>query len=225
VKKIGLTSRVVAAGDYVEPRDALSHDWIEWTQAQCWTPIALFNSVEDPAAYLRATGVDALILTGGNDAVSNGPDSSYCDLRNKTEFAFLDVAIEERIPVLAVCRGMHILNLYFGGSIEPDIGAAKSDHIATMHSIEISNSVGGIFNGARICTNSYHGQGFCDDRLASDLVAFAHSSEGFVEGLFHLELPIAGIQWHPERNHPSARLDAELANRLFREGGFWHETI
>ena len=122
----------------------------------------------------------------------------------------------------AVCRGMHILNLYFGGSVEADIGASKAQHIATTHPVEISNTVGGIYKRALLETNSFHGQGFHDDGLAPPLTAFAHSTDGFVEGVLHPVLPIVGIQWHPEREHPNAHLDIALIDRLVNEGKFWH---
>ena len=222
MKRVGLTSRVVEASGYHEPRDALSHNWVEWTQARNWMPFALFNSAADPAQYLWENDLDVLILTGGNDAVSHSSKDSYCEIRNRSEVAFLDVAVEEGIPVFAVCRGMHMLNLYFGGSVESDIGGAKENHIATTHPIEISNSVGGIFDTERLCTNSFHSQGFHDDRLAPALTSFAHSTDGYVEGVIHPELPIVGIQWHPEREHPNANLDVILVDRLVHEGSFWH---
>lgn len=219
---VGLTMRVEQAEGHDEPRDALSHDWIRWIEARGWTPLPVANDLADPKEYLGAMGVDAIVLTGGNDAVPrDGARSDYCSARNRTETMVLDWATASGASVLAVCRGLHMVNLYFGGTVVPDIGAYKAAHVAHDHRLEILDSLGGTLDGRYLQTNSYHEQGVTKERIADVLRSFAVSSDGLVEGAVHAEFPILAVQWHPERKNPAAQFDILAATRLFNEGAFW----
>lgn len=214
--------RVVQATGYHEPRDALSHDWIDWAERQGWTPLPLSNNLADPAGYLDALKVGAVILTGGNDAIPRADAASdYCPNRNHSERSTLDWAIAGGVPVFAVCRGLHMVNMYFGGSVVSDIGSLKSAHVAQTHELEILNSLGGTIEDSVFETNSYHEQGIGKDGLADVLTPFAASRDGLIEGAFHVDLPVLAIQWHVERDNPATRFDEVAVSRLFHEGAFW----
>ncbi len=220
---VALSMRVVKAVGYHEPRDALSHDWIDWTERHGWTPLPLSNNLAQPVSYLEAMKVGAIILTGGNDAVPRvGIESDHCPSRNRTERMALDWAIATGIPVLAVCRGLHIVNIHFGGTVLPDIGPLKAAHVARNHKLEILDPLGGILAGSDFETNSFHEQGIAKDGLANALRPFIASSDGLIEGAVHSDLPILAIQWHPERDNPAVQFDDIAAARLFDEGVFWH---
>jgi putative glutamine amidotransferase len=214
--------RVVQAIGYDEPRDALSHDWIDWTERHGWTPLPLSNYLKDPARYLKEMKVGAIVLTGGNDAVPrDGVPSDHCPNRNCTERMALDWAIANGVPVLAVCRGLHIVNIHFGGAVIPDIGSLKAAHVARNHKLEILNSLGGILGTPDLETNSFHEQGIAKDGLADALRPFITSGDGLIEGVVHPEFPILAVQWHPERDNPAAHFDDIAVSRLFSEGVFW----
>ncbi len=219
---VALTMRVVQAVGYHEPRDALSHDWIAWTERHGWTPLPLSNNLADPVSYLKAMKVDAIILTGGNDAVPRvGAESDHCSNRNRTERMALDWATATGIPVLAVCRGLHIFNLHFGGEVIPDIGPLKAAHVARNHQLEILDPLGDLMTGREFETNSFHEQGIANDGLAKTLRPFIASRDGLIEGAVHPDFPILAIQWHPERDNPANHFDDLAVSRLFDEGVFW----
>ncbi len=219
---VALTMRVVQAAGYSEPRDALSHDWIDWAEGHGWTPLPLSNKLADTAGYLEAMKVGAVILTGGNDAIPRSAAASdHCPSRNHSEQKTLDWAIAGRVPVLAVCRGLHMVNLHFGGSVVADIGPLKAAHVARNHKLEILDSLGGVVEAPALETNSYHEQGIEKDGLASALKPFARSRDGLIEGAFHTDFPILAIQWHLERKNPAAQFDDIAVSRLFDEGAFW----
>jgi len=218
--KVALTMRTVDAVGYSEPRDAISHDWMRWLASQSYTPVLLPNAIPDPSAFLEEQGAEAIILTGGNDAVAR-PDGSgdFDPLRNRTEFSAIEWAIEKGRPVLGVCRGMHMINLYFGGSMEAEIPVG---HVATVHRIDVEEKYRPVYGDEDgIETNSFHGQGIRPGQLADDLDMIACSADGLVEAAAHTSLPIFGIQWHPERPNPSAEFDSVHARQLFEEGVFW----
>ena len=59
--------------------------------------------------------------------------------------------------------------------------------------------------------------------LGAGLRSFARSEDGLIEGVVHDTLPIIGMQWHPERPHPSTAFDDALAEALRAESGFWRQ--
>jgi len=222
MKKAALTCRVVTAEGYDEPRDALSHDWLRWAEARRLLPFAIPNVLADPASYLSEIAPDILILTGGNDAVAvAGKKSDYTPIRNESERAFLDWALAAGVPVLAVCRGFHIVNLYFEGSVKAEIGERRDAHVANDHDVEILDDLRGAVAADRIQTNSFHTQGVSTDGLAKDLRPFGQSGDGLIEAAVHRVLPCLAIQWHPERSNPGAALDDMLISRLMADGAFW----
>ncbi len=215
--------RVVQAENYVEPRDAISHDWIDWLAARRHDPVLMPNRAPDPARLLGDSGAEALILTGGNDLVARGEDSgAVSEQRNANEAALLAAATERGLPVLGVCRGLHVVNAFCGGGVEPDIGGGPVDHVATTHPLRLCGRLGDLLGDQVLTTNSFHGQAVRDRDLGDNLEAFAISrADRVVEGLCHVALPVLAVQWHPERPGPSRVFDDALIDRLFREGMFW----
>lgn len=110
-------------------------------------------------------------------------------------------------PLLAICRGMQLLNVVQGGTLWQDMSAV--DHPVMLHSqigprgdifhpvkIERHSILGDLF-GEQLEVNSFHHQGV--DRLGKDLKVTAVAPDGMVEAI---EMPghrfVVGIQWHPE---------------------------
>lgn len=223
--RVGLTMRVVGESAYHEVRDALSHDWIDWIQAREHQPVLIPNGIADADAYLKSTGIDALILTGGNDVVPKacGSDETSA-LRNETEKALLIAALQRDLPVLGTCRGMHVINLFFGGAVVSDLRAIAGEvkHVGSLHAVELSTPFSTVAGTDAIATNSYHNQGVTADGIGTDLKPFAVSpGDGLIEGVFHPRRAVLGMQWHPERPGPSTAFDDAVIFRLFREGVFW----
>jgi len=221
--RIALTMRVTGAADYHEPRDAISHDWIDWLAAHGNVPVLVPNRLSNLDGYLAAMQADALILTGGNDVVAtlDRPDAT-ATVRDATEIALLVEARRSGIPVLGICRGLHMVNRYFGGTIEPDLSAGRVSHVAATHEVMLAPGFSDLANNSLVSTNSYHTQGVTLARLASGLHAFATCADDeLIEGLHHVSEPILAVQWHPERPTPRPDFDDALIDRLFQDGAFW----
>lgn len=203
--RLGLTMRVQRCEDSHELRNVLAHDWSVLIRATLgdvsWLPIPNIEaSVKD---YLQRWGIDAVILTGGED-VGTSP------LRDKTEHHVLDYCIERRLPVLGVCRGLQMIQVYCGGDLQnvPSEQHAGSNHLVfPCH--DRSRAVLGTGPSE---VNSYHRQGVYLDRLGPGLHPWLVTSDGLVEGFFHYEKNLLGVQWHPERRLP----DSGLARRLMQ---------
>lgn len=221
---LAISMRVTHNASYPEPRDSLAHDWPTWLDAVGHQPVMLPNRLRDPKAYLRAARVDGLILTGGDSIFPSPDDGEEAQARVVTERAAIDMAIEDNLPILGICRGLQMLNHFFGGEIIDDIATQLPDaqsHVARNHSVELLAPFAEFNEGSRLAVNSYHDQGVVLQGLASDLKVFALSDDGLVEGLVHSELPILAVQWHPERVNPGRDLVMALLGRFLAEGAFW----
>lgn len=159
---------------------------------------------------------DGIILSGGEDVHPghyNKPE--YVELcheideqRDAFEWKVLEHTEKNKIPLLGICRGLQMANVFYGGTLLPHIPAfGKFDHSQTgtsdrYHTVQIDpnsqlNMIVGASSGE---INSAHHQGA--DRLGRGLVANALSADGVVEGMEREDpdLPFLQlVQWHPER--------------------------
>lgn len=181
--------RVTQAADYDEPRDSLSRDWIERLREWGMIPLLIPNGLDDPAAYCASFGPHILVLTGGGDP--GGPPE-----RDATERHLLDGAARSKLPVLGVCRGMQVINLYFGGTLETVEG-----HVACQHPVSICGGWQDYFSPTAD-VNSFHNLAITKGGLGRELQATAFDPDGRIEGFRHQTLPLAGVMWHPERGAP-----------------------
>jgi len=163
-------------------------------------------------------GLDGLLLAGGSDVnpalygAPPGPATSPPDeLRDRLEIALLGEALERDLPVLAICRGLQLLNVALGGTLLQHIEGHKRPAEQEAHAIAIApqSRVAAILGSDRHTVNSRHHQ--CVDRLADGLEATARATpDNIIEAL---ELPgkrfVLAVQWHPEE-----RTDG-LDGRLF----------
>jgi gamma-glutamyl-gamma-aminobutyrate hydrolase PuuD len=202
-------------GDVIEQRDALSHDWIYFLQNFHATTVLIPNSLSDPCLYAKDLGVTRLLLSGGDSlgSLSNTPEQSP---RDSTEFKLLEWALSRNIPVLGVCRGLHVINAFFGGDITRDLCRCipLEAHRGCFHRVKF---VAGDLAGSEASVNSFHDQGVLQDQLSSNLEVVAKTSCGVVEALRHPNRRIEAVQWHPERSRPAQPLDMGILAKWLAE--------
>ncbi len=169
---------------------------------------------------------DGLLLCGGSDIdpkfynEENTASKGINTERDQVEFALLKAFVEAGKPVLGVCRGLQLINVYFGGTLYQDIEtAARHCSFAKddlVHMVEaVQSSVVHKLYGDRFPVNSYHHQAV--KQLGKGLVITARSDEdGVIEAFEHTQLPILAVQWHPERLClAKSREDAVDGSKLF----------
>ena len=209
--RIGVTQRVSVIEEYGERRDCLDQAWILLLQELGYTPVPLPNRIapENVRSYLNRLSIDGVVLTGGNDIAGYTDPETPAPARDAFERAVLDVAVETGLSVVGVCRGLELLNVYFGGDL-----SAVSDHVDVTHEISFVET-NGLSIPETITVNSYHNWGINQDDVAAELTVGGIAPDETVECLFHPSLPIWGIMWHPERDSPSATVDQQILRYVF----------
>lgn len=163
--------------------------------------------------------VDGVIFTGGSDI-----DSSFYGIENKEEiedimklnkirdefeFRLLKSAIKLNKPILGICRGIQLINVYFGGTLYKDINSEYDtdiEHLAPLdckyrktHEIEIdkNSKLYEIYSRTKIEVNSFHHQGL--KKVAKGFKVIAKATDGIVEAIeYEGNNFILGLQFHPE---------------------------
>ena len=192
-------------------------------QTRLVTPQDIFAPPEE---LLSDAG--GLLLTGGPDVDPlnyNEPRDSEAGLEladglDTLEFGLLRYALEHDMPVLAICRGMQLLNVAFGGKLLQDIPGHKAElkngrWESVRHSIYVSPGsklaailgMGGFFR-----VNSRHHQGLREAQKSPRLLASAYSmDDAIIEGLESPEHSwVVGVQCHPERHDEVPKVFANL---------------
>jgi putative glutamine amidotransferase len=192
---VALTQRLCSIEATGEQRDSLDRAWGIFLAALGCRWIALPNQPEYAVSLATQLGVDALILTGGEDWGDN-------PLRDQTEMALLDWASIAGFPVAGVCRGMQVMGRWLSGTLAPvDAGL----HRATRHPVRF-------VDGSTREVNSYHNFGL--ERLPHGLRELATCPrDGRLEAVAGKKL--LGIQWHPEREPKPDPADIRLFHQLF----------
>lgn len=165
----------------------------------------------DPAdadVTARLARFDGILLPGGGDLAphrygATETHTSVYDVDDLQDAFDLQVALRSLdlgIPLLAICRGLQVVNVALGGTLEQDMGGPEHEHRHLVHPVTVRRGTlleraVGVEKAEASC---YHHQRV--DRLGTGLTVTARAADGTVEGL---ELPGApgwftAVQWHPE---------------------------
>lgn len=214
--RLGLTQRVDVVESYGERRDCLDQAWTTLLEEWGYQPVPLPNTVDNPDAYLEAMSLDGLILTSGNDLANLEDPDQPAPERDRFERAALDWASEHTIPVLGVCRGLELINDYFGGTLSTVEEHVAIDHPVTFNTdtLELTQNTD-LTLPEEITANSYHDYGLNPADVADELIPLATAPDGTIEALAHPDYPLVGIMWHPERETNSTEFDRKLFEAMF----------
>jgi putative glutamine amidotransferase len=236
---IGITAEMAAAGWGDSVREAaLSPASYAFAVVQAGGIPVLLPPVLPGAAARLAAGLDGLLFSGGGDIdprrygaepheLADVPDYA----RDAFEFELMRVAIQTRLPFLAICRGIQVLNVARGGTLIQHLPDAVGNrrHAADPvrmgeHDVRIeAGSRLGLLLGpqAQVPTSQHQAV----QRLGSGLNAVAWADDGAVEALVLEGHPFGiGVQWHPEEgadmrifdglSAAAARADRALAHAM-----------
>lgn len=142
---------------------------------------------------------------------------------DRAQFALLGAFLSAGRPVLGICRGMQLINVFFGGSLIQHLPSAnihRWDGQDQIHPADcLPGSLLSLLYGSTCLINSAHHQGV--RTAAPGLTVTQTSPDGVIEGLEHSTIPVLGVQWHPERTGMSPRrtdlADGGILIRYFAE--------
>lgn len=214
-----------------ETRDALAQDLVSLFAALGYHLILVPNQPALTPLLFETIKPDGILLSGGNDLnpelYGGNPARSQnvSRERDQTEKMLLELAVKNQTPVLGICRGLQMINVFFGGHILQDISAEipdPLDHTAALHPLQwVSNEFSKAFKQFNSpIVNSFHRQGLTRNEISDELEILAISSDGIVEAAKHKKWNILGIMWHPERNGSDSRLDQALIRHIFVFEGY-----
>ena len=157
--------------------------------------------VPDPLLY------SGLILPGGGDIdpklfgqIPAGTRFFDPEL-DRLQLSILKAFILDRKPVLGICKGMQLINIYFGGDMFQHLESSERHEYVGKDQVHGTVTEKGSFleglYGSAFAVNSAHHQGV--DAPGRGIRYVQAAEDGVVEGLEHTYLPVMGVQWHPER--------------------------
>lgn len=160
--------------------------------------------IDDIPDLLRQ--VDAIVLHGGGDVdprrYGQAPSAEQLygivPEHDEVELAVVAAALELEVPLLAICRGMQVLNVAMGGSLQQDIGGES--HWFAHHEVVLepgSRVAKAIGSEAVTAAHCVHHQAL--DRVADGLVVVGHTADGIVHACeIDGNAWVVATQWHPE---------------------------
>lgn len=161
--------------------------------------------------------LDGLILSGGGDVAAEWYGAAPSDLlelvdaeRDRAELTLARLALRCGKPLLAICRGIQVLNVALGGTLYADIPTqlasalphrpapgAPPESSAHVVRLEPGSRLAAILGATEVTTNSFHHQAV--QKVGEGLVVTARAVDGVIEGLECPQHPFCvGVQWHPE---------------------------
>lgn len=189
--------------------------YLDWIQS--YAPEAELTVVGYKNSLSSLKGFDGLVLTGGEDVDPQLSKAFPVEFvqpsdrkRDEFEFQLLEGAISEKKPILGICRGLQVTNVFLGGNLVADlVSSGFADHTTKQNEHELRHSI--ILEKDSFLSsmtgrefgeiNSFHHQAVLN--VADDLMVSGRSSDGVVESL---EWKNKGnksflvlVQWHPER--------------------------
>jgi putative glutamine amidotransferase len=174
----------------------------------------------DPAGSARLVeSIDGLVLTGGGDIDPSRFGADRHELtdqvdqdRDAGEAGLLEAALEARLPILGICRGMQLINILYGGDLVqhvPDVVGHDRHkiepgvfHRHRVHA-EPGTQLAALVGEETMLVESHHHQAV--GRVGSGLIVSARAEDGLAEAIEDPERPFClGVQWHPEEGDDNA---------------------
>jgi putative glutamine amidotransferase len=173
---------------------------------------------------------DGLLLGGGSDVDParygrkrlRGAHLKVDRQRDETDFAFLERALREGVPVFGICRGIQVVNVAFGGTLVQDIPAQRPsvlvhersarektrlDHVVSIRPETRLREIAGT---GEIAVNSRHHQAV--EELGRGLIESGRAPDSLIEAIERPEQRLLAVQWHPENLASDA-----VSRRLFED--------
>ncbi len=215
---IGITANILRDKDGMFPgyeRCYINQDYVYSVTKHAGVPVVLPIHSDKNAIVKQVEQLDGLILSGGYDVSPHLYGEDPRNLIGETllkrdlfEYTVLEQAKKRGIPILGICRGAQLINVYHGGTLYQDVSYRERETLRhwqgvnpteKTHRIQILEQchLARVFEEREIFVNSFHHQLIKD--IAPDFKGTARSSDGVIECIEAQNYPyLVGVQWHPE---------------------------
>lgn len=215
---IGVSTSVTV--DRYPERAHVNATYLDAVQQAGGVPVLLPPQLDASARAELLTRLAGVLLTGGGDIdparfgeARHPTTAEISTARDGLEIELTRWAIETRTPLLAICRGLQVLNVALGGSLHQDIPTEPGsplDHRqaalqarargTAVHQVKVQDGsqLARILGALEVDVNSFHHQAI--HRLGRGLKSVAWAPDSIVEGVELVDASrfIVGVQWHPE---------------------------
>jgi len=211
---IGVTTSVTV--DKSPERVYVNAAYLQAVEQAGGVPVLLPPSLGVSSRDLLVAQLHGLMLTGGGDVdprlFGEARHPTVVEVsadRDTLELELTRRALDQGVPLLAICRGIQVLNVALGGTLYQDIPsdpgspiahsqAGRRDHPTHAVRVQDGSRLAAILGAPEINVNSFHHQAI--KRLGLGLTAVARAPDGIVEGVegADRERFVVGVQWHPE---------------------------
>ena len=235
--KIGITTSLTVKDD--PERSYLNSSYVRAVQQAGGVPIPLPPTLNRDSLRAIYQLLDGVLLTGGGDVDSKRfgelPHPTLFDVvpeRDELEIQLVDWAASEKKPLLAICRGIQVLNVAFGGNLYQDVASDPGTKLShsqgepkdqPSHPVTITSGsfLADILGRDELEVNSLHHQAV--KALGRGLLPDAHAPDGIIEGVELAERDpghfLLGVQWHPEELIERAPEARRLFQRFVEASG------
>lgn len=216
---IGISTSTIVDGGGMFPgyhRTYVNEDYINSVISGGGIPMMIPLSNNEEVLKAQLSLCDGLIISGGHDVYplnyGQEPRQALGDVypeRDTYEYTLLELAEAQNIPVMGICRGLQIINTFYGGTLHQDLHYVKSEtHVLKhnqaqrpdlrSHSVKtVKGSKLQTLIGEETMVNSFHHQVI--DQVAKGFTTVASAPDGCVEAIEKDgDRYVIGIQWHPE---------------------------
>jgi len=227
---VGVTTSI-SVGQTPE-RAYVNSAYLHAVQQAGGVPVLLPPQLSPLSLERLVRGLDAVLLTGGGDmdpaCFGEAPHHTLYDVapaRDALETSVTHMALEKKAPLLAICRGIQVLNVALGGSLHQDVGSDPGTEIQhsqkeardqATHKVTVTpgSRLAKVLGVDHVEVNSFHHQVI--KAVGHGLTPVAWAPDQLIEGV---ELDddsrfVLGVQWHPEHlvggSEPARRLFAAL---------------
>lgn len=191
------TQRVEVVESYGERRDCADQNIAKFLAACGYIPVPVPNNLSVAQELVLHLNPIGIVFTGGNSLVKYGGNAPE---RDEVEQMLLKLAIRKDIPVYGFCRGMQLIEDFFGAKLEN-----VQEHVAVRH--KVYGKIG------KYEVNSYHNQACL--KVPDCIEILAYAEDGTIEALQIKKHWILATMWHPEREVPFKQEDIIRVKKLF----------
>jgi putative glutamine amidotransferase len=221
--------KIAIPGRFTESASALRYRGLVSSRAlveSVWRaggdPVTLLPAADGLDWAERLRGFDGVLLPGGGDVHPSryGAPADHealydmDEVQDETDFTLARHCLEHGVPMLAVCRGLHVVNALLGGTLVIDMPVNHRHHV---HPVALTDPDDRLGIGSKTVTAScYHHQAV--EVLANGLTVLGRADDDCIEAV-SIDAPgwAVGVQWHPEDTEPTDPDQQALFRRFVRE--------